>query len=336
MKPKTNRQRKERDIDKDTVVAYHEFIQGRIHGELNGVWIGPGRVFAQIALGSAIFGFVCLIVGVLVITLRHRHVYLVDWNEQFLGPAFLIVFLLCSSFSVFLLMIALRRTNDYRKDLAFRPIGDYGVAVVHKSKLTYDDAKKSELKSGTTPHNVRHPGRPGVNDRGNRGDPSKSRAYDNRGYRDDYDGGRRPDRPDRDRSDNRDRRRPDDRRPPPGDRRPRPPPGPDDRRRRPDDREPRGRGGDPNRERRPRPPPGSEEEKRRIEARRRYEEDKRRKYEEDRRRAELRKQAEAGTYDRMLSSGDERGVDVGGTKTYEITTHVTLSRGMQPTDESDL
>jgi len=24
----------------------------------------------------------------------------------------------------------------------FRPIGDYGVAVVHKSKLNYDDKKK--------------------------------------------------------------------------------------------------------------------------------------------------------------------------------------------------
>ena len=239
MKPTAKKQRKERDIDKDTVVAYHEFIQGRIQGELNGVTIGPGYMLSRYALVSFIFGLACMLTGILVITLRHRHVYLVDWNAQFLGPFFIIVFLLCCSLSTFLLLIAKQRTNQYRRDLAvrylsfashyylknacyidlsnvcsslfilalwsnlgfkypdesyfcpfpvslfeqycvfymwtsfifftnftlsvpdvrylhslqnsyslyddifqFRPIGDYGVAVVHKSKLNYDDKKK--------------------------------------------------------------------------------------------------------------------------------------------------------------------------------------------------
>jgi len=115
-KPRT-KPRKERDIDKDTVVAYHDFIQGRIQGALNGVGIGPGHFLSQLALASFVFGFVCMIVGILVITLRHRHVYLVDWNSQFLGPFFLIMFLLCSAFGTFLLLMAKRRTNAYRGDL---------------------------------------------------------------------------------------------------------------------------------------------------------------------------------------------------------------------------
>ncbi|XP_052767757.1 pre-mRNA-splicing factor CWC22 homolog isoform X2 [Mya arenaria] len=312
MKPKTNRRGKERASDKDTVVAYHEFIQGRIHGELNGVSIGPGYLFSKIALCLVIFGAICLVIGCLLITLRHRHVYLVDWNAQFLGPFFVAMFLLCCGIAVFLLQIARNRTNQYRKDLAFRPIGDYGVAVVHKSKLSYEEQKKTELKSGTTPHNVRHPGRPGVNDRGNQGDYSKPRGYDNRGYKDDRDrprdnrdGRDRPrrqpqdehDRPlkrDMDRPDEKERGRrpPDDRdrrrRPPDDEERKRRPP--DDRRRPPDDR----RGPD-DRDRSRRPPQGPEDEKRRAEARRRYEDDKRRRLEEDRRRAELRKQAEANS-----------------------------------------
>ncbi|KAH3866152.1 uncharacterized protein LOC127867216 [Dreissena polymorpha] len=185
MKPKTNRRPKERASDKDTVVAFHEFIQGRIQGELNGVTIGPGYVLSRIALASVIFGFLCLLVGILIIALRHRHVYLISWDAQFLGPFFIIMFLGCCGLAVFLLNLAKQRTNQYRKDLAFRPIGDYGVAVVHKSKLTYDEQKKTTLKSGTTPHNVRHPGRPGVNDSGNQGDYSKRSGYDNRGYNDD-------------------------------------------------------------------------------------------------------------------------------------------------------
>lgn len=118
MKPKTNRQRKEREIDKDTVVAYHEFLQGRIQGELNGVTIGPGYTLSRFAIGFFVFGFICMIVGILVITLRHRHVYLVSWDDQFLGPFFIVMFLLCCAVATFLLMVAKRRTNQYRKDLA--------------------------------------------------------------------------------------------------------------------------------------------------------------------------------------------------------------------------
>lgn len=336
MKPKTNRQRKERDIDKDTVVAYHEFLQGRIQGELNGVTIGPGYTLSRFAIGFFVFGFLCMIVGILVITLRHRHVYLVSWDDQFLGPFFIIMFLLSCAVATFLLLIAKRRTNQYRKDLAFRPIGDYGVAVVHKSKLNYDEQKKTELKSGTTPHNVRHPGRPGVNDKSNRGDYSKSRGYDSRGYsRDDYD---RDKRRDQDRNRERDRSRgdrPRDDRPrdrPPrrdGDRRP-----PREGERGRDEKDRGRRPPDPNR---PRPPRGPEDERRRQEARRRYEEDKRRRYEEDRRRAELRKQAEAESYDRMeRTPSQERGIDVDDTRTYQVTTKVTLSQQIQDTDESEL
>lgn len=351
MKPKTTSSRKVRDIDKDTVVAYHEFIQGRIQGELNGVTIGPGYMLSRFAFASFLFGLACLIVGILIITLRHRHVYLVDWDAQFLGPFFIIMFLLCGSLSTFLLLLAKQRTNQYRKDLAFRPIGDYGVAVVHKSKLTYDDQKKTELKSGTTPHNVRHPGRPGVNDRGNRGDYSKSRSYDSRGYKDDYDrrdrdnrdgrdrGRDRGDRPPR-RDDDREKRRPpddDDRRRRQGDPRRRPP---DGERRRPDDRgdRPRRPPGPDNRDDRPRrPPPGPEDEKRRAEARRRYEEDKRLKQEEDRRRAELRKQAVESYERKEQEAGFERGVDVGdGDRTYQVQTTVKLSRELQGADESEL
>lgn len=118
MKPTAKKQRKERESDKDTVVAYHEFIQGRIQGELNGVTIGPGYMLSRYALASFIFGMACMITGILVITLRHRHVYLVDWNAQFLGPFFIIMFLLCSSLSTYLLLLAKQRTNQYRRDLA--------------------------------------------------------------------------------------------------------------------------------------------------------------------------------------------------------------------------
>ena len=118
MKPKTNRARKEKEIDKDTVVAYHDFIQGRIQGELNGLSIGPGRGLFKIAVGLVIIGLVFMVVGILVITLRHRHVYLWDWNAQFLGPFFIIVFLMCMAAATFLLLLARKRTNDYREALA--------------------------------------------------------------------------------------------------------------------------------------------------------------------------------------------------------------------------
>lgn len=59
-----------------------------------------------------------MVVGILVITLRHRHVYLWDRNAQFLGPFFIIVFLMCMAAATFLLLLARKRTNDYREALA--------------------------------------------------------------------------------------------------------------------------------------------------------------------------------------------------------------------------
>ena len=108
---------KDRDIDKDTVVAYHDFIQGKIKGELNGVDLGPGRNCFRIGAGVFIFGLICGIVGILIITLRDRHVYLWDWNDQFLGPFFIVMLLLCTGLAVYLLVEGKRRANAYRKEL---------------------------------------------------------------------------------------------------------------------------------------------------------------------------------------------------------------------------
>jgi hypothetical protein len=109
---------KKREIDKDTVVAYHEYIQGRIKDQLNGVALGPGRLPCRIAIGVLLFGFACLIVGILIITVRTRHVYLWDWNDQFLGPFFVMFFIMCLGMAVFLLLIANKKSNTYRRELA--------------------------------------------------------------------------------------------------------------------------------------------------------------------------------------------------------------------------
>jgi len=114
--------RKERDIDKDTVVAYHDFLQGKIKGELNGVDLGPGRPCCLVAGFVFVFGLVCGIVGILIITLRTRHVYLWDWNDQFLGPFFIIMLLLCTGLAVYLVVEGKRRANAYRRDLVVREI----------------------------------------------------------------------------------------------------------------------------------------------------------------------------------------------------------------------
>ena len=117
-KTRTGR-RKEKEIDKDTVVAYHDFIQGRIQGELNGLSIGPGRVLFKIAVILIIVGLTFMVTGILVITLRKRHVYLWDWNDQFWpGPFFIIIFLACFSTATYLLILARKRTNIYRGSLA--------------------------------------------------------------------------------------------------------------------------------------------------------------------------------------------------------------------------
>lgn len=111
-----------RDIDKDTVVAYHDFIQGQIKGELNGVNLGPGRTCCRVAGVVFVFGLALGLVGTLVITLRTRHVYLPDWNDQFLGPAFVVMMLLCVGLAVFLLVEGKRRANAYRRDLVVRQV----------------------------------------------------------------------------------------------------------------------------------------------------------------------------------------------------------------------
>ncbi|XP_022318889.2 uncharacterized protein LOC111121754 [Crassostrea virginica] len=210
---------KEKEIDKDTVIAYHDFVQTQIRGELNGIFLGPGRFYAQIAVASFLSGLVSAIVGILVITLRRRHVYLISWDDQFLGPFFIILAFMLVGFAAALVVQAKRRANAYRRDLVFRPIGDYGVAVVHKSRLNFEQTTREQLKSGTAPKKPTKPkpyqhisytsdGRP------RRGPSSMDRGY---GQPPPYDGRRGP---------------PDGRRPYP-DRRgpPRPRGPPDDRRR---------------------------------------------------------------------------------------------------------
>ncbi|KAL5017924.1 hypothetical protein ScPMuIL_003646 [Solemya velum] len=253
---------KEREIDKDTVVAYHEYIQGRIQGMLSGLRFGPGRIYCDVAIGLFIFGVIAGIVGILVITLRFRHVYLPDWNDQFLGPFFVVLFIMCTGVAVLLVSLAHKRTNKYRRHLVFRPIGDYGVAVVHSSRLAYEEASKDELKSGTTPHKSSKP-RPYVSN-----EPygrTRKLDYENPAYRDDSNESRPPPAYDERRGPPRDDRRgpprgPDDRRGPPRDPDDRrgPPRGPDDRRgppRRPDDRRGPPRGPDDRRG----PPRGPDE-----------------------------------------------------------------------------
>ncbi|KAK3090052.1 hypothetical protein FSP39_008840 [Pinctada imbricata] len=273
---------KEKEIDKDTVVAYHDYIQRKIRAELNSVCLGPAQFYGRLALGIFLFGLASGIVGILLVTLRHRHVYLVSWDDQFLGPFFIILFLLCTMCAVYLVLYAKRKANKYRRELVFRPIGDYGVAVVHKSRLTYEQTAKETLKSGTAPHRPDKPkpysGRP----RGPAGYRGPPPGYDPRPG---GPPGRYPD----------DRKRygpPDDRRRPPDDRRRHP----DDRgryddRRRygpPDDRyrrpPPDDRYGDPGERRRP--PPDDRYMMERDEKRRMYEEDRRRRYEEQERRQE--------------------------------------------------
>lgn len=109
--------KKEREVDKDTVVAYHSRVQGQIKNELNGVDLGPGSFPCFLAKVFFALSLILGIVGVLVITLRHRHVYLISWNDQFLGPAFIIIFILLLGAAAYMVVIALRRSNEYRRGL---------------------------------------------------------------------------------------------------------------------------------------------------------------------------------------------------------------------------
>lgn len=247
--------KKEREIDKDTVVAYHARVQNQIKDELNGLNLGPGRFPMLLAAIFYLGGLALGVIGVLVITLRHRHVYLISWNDQFLGPAFIVLFILCVGMGTYMVLLALRRTNQYRRGLVFRPIGDYGVAVTHKSRLNYEHETKEQLKSGTTPHDSFKPLATYTAKNDKYGRPLND-GYDNQGYKNDprgppprYSEKPRDDRRGPPRNRDEDRSRGDRPRGPPGDRyrddRNRPS-GPDDRRRGPpgdrygDDRDRRG------------------------------------------------------------------------------------------------
>lgn len=108
---------KEKDLDKDTIVAYHAYLQTRIHNELNGVGLGPGWLPCRMGLVCIALSMASFVTGVLVITLRHRHVYLVDWWHAFVGPFFIILFLILMTLACYLIITAKRRSNQYRREL---------------------------------------------------------------------------------------------------------------------------------------------------------------------------------------------------------------------------
>lgn len=126
---------KEKEIDKDTVIAYHDFVQTQIRGELNGIFLGPGRFFAQIAVASFLGGLISAIVGILLITLRTRHVYLISWDDQFLGPFFIILAFMLVGFAAALVVQAKRRANAYRRDLVVRTAKCTCVYDRHDSRI---------------------------------------------------------------------------------------------------------------------------------------------------------------------------------------------------------
>ena len=108
---------KERLLDKDTIETYHAYVQAQIKSDLNSISLGPGKLPIRLAWVLVSFGLCCLLVGVLLITLRMRHVYLSDWDAQFLGPFFFVMFLLCMGGTTYLVLIATRRSNRFRRDL---------------------------------------------------------------------------------------------------------------------------------------------------------------------------------------------------------------------------
>jgi len=141
---------KERDLDSATIDAYHSYIQRGIRNNLNSISLGPGKLPFRTAVVLIILGLCFLLVGILLVALRTRHVYLWDWDAQFLGPFFVILFLLSMSGATYLIILAKRRSNQYRSQLYFRPIGDWGANCVHKSELAREEELKHDLKSGTT------------------------------------------------------------------------------------------------------------------------------------------------------------------------------------------
>jgi len=247
------------DLDKATIDAYHAYVQRGIRRDLNSISLGPGKLPFRTAVALVFFGFCCLLVGILLITLRMRHVYLWDWDAQFLGPFFFIMFLLCMAGATYLFVLAKRRSNKYRSELYFKPIGDWGASCVHKSELAREEELKHDLKSGTTPHKNIKP-RSEAYSQSSRGHRHGHSGKDNQAYDRDENG--RPIRPEDRRGPPPDGRRgpPDGRRGPPPDRRGPPPdrrgPPPDRRGPPPDDRRDGRRGPPPPDGRRGPPPDG--------------------------------------------------------------------------------
>lgn len=106
-----------KDLDMDTLTAYSHYLHGRIKEQLNSLNIGPGRFYFLSAVSLFVFGLICMVVGILVITLRHRHIYLINFDYKFLGPGFIVIFILCFGIGTHLLVLAKEVTNKYRRSL---------------------------------------------------------------------------------------------------------------------------------------------------------------------------------------------------------------------------
>ncbi|CAG5126058.1 unnamed protein product, partial [Candidula unifasciata] len=141
---------KEKALDKATIDAYQEWVQDGIRRDLNSIGLGPGKLPFRSGVFLVICAICCLLVGILLVSLRMRHVYLWDWDAQFLGPFFFILFLLCMASASYMFIMAKRRSNKYRSELYFQPIGDWGVSCIHKSELGLKTA-------GTNPHKIVKP-----------------------------------------------------------------------------------------------------------------------------------------------------------------------------------
>ncbi|XP_059156504.1 S-antigen protein-like [Physella acuta] len=148
---------KEIDLDKATIDTYHAWVQRGIRNDLNSISLGPGKLPFRAGIFMYVSAFFSLIIGILLVALRMRYVYLWDWSAQFLGPFFFILFLLCMAAGSYLMVLAKRRSNKYRSQLYFRPLGDWGVSCIHKNELALVVEQKHDLKSGTTPHKTVKP-----------------------------------------------------------------------------------------------------------------------------------------------------------------------------------
>ncbi|KAK3751023.1 hypothetical protein RRG08_044601 [Elysia crispata] len=177
---------KGKDLDKATIDTYHAWVQHGIRNNLNSVSLGPGKLPFRGAIFLVVFGLCCLLTGILIVALRMRHVYLWDWNAQFLGPFFVILFLLCFAGASYLFIVAKRRSNKYRSQLYFKPLGDWGVSCIHESELAREEELKHELKSGTNPHKTVKPRSEAYSQsskaarihQGSRGDGRDNQGYD--------------------------------------------------------------------------------------------------------------------------------------------------------------